>query len=153
MIKVVVPALAALALTAFAVQTNATDDQGADGAGWHLSHEDDMAKLAYGMPNSDQLALMMTCSPGDAEVVIYGDMKPDTPRLVRASMGPHNLDPLSAGDFEESTLPLNDAALRGLVEGRALPVRGEAGEARLTASDDERHMAATFLAYCGSTRA
>lgn len=153
MMKTVVPAVAALALAAFAVQTNATDEQTPAGAGWHLSHEDDMAKLAYGMPNSDQLALMLTCSPGEGQVAVYGDMQPDTPRLARASMGPQAMDPLSGGDFEESFMPLNDPALRGLAEGRALPVRGDAGAARLAATADERHMAATFLAYCGSSRA
>ena len=31
---------------------------------------------------------------------------------------------------------------------------GDSGDITvLTASDDERHMAATFLAYCGSSRA
>ena len=153
MIKIVVPAFAALALTAFAVQTNATDDASPDGAGWHLSHENDMAKLAYGMPNSDQLAVMLTCSPGDGQVAVYGDMKPDTPRLVRASTGPQAMDPLSGGDFEEAFVPLNDPALRGLAQGKALPVRGDTGDARLSATADERHMAATFLAYCRSGRA
>lgn len=152
MIKSLAPAVAALALAAFAVQTNATDDQTPAAAGWHLSHEDDMAKLAYGVANSDQLALMLTCSPGDAQAVVYGDMRPDTPRLIRASIGPRAMDPLSAGDFEESLVPLSDPALHGLARDGAMRVRGEAGAARLTANADERHMASTFLAYCGAHR-
>lgn len=157
MFKVMIPAAACLALVAFAAQTQATDDASATEAapvmGWHVSHEGSTAKLAYGVENSDQLALMMTCAPGDSSAVVYGDVQPDTPRLVRASMGPAPIDPLSDGEAYETRIPLRDANLTRLAAGGGMTVVGDAGRFQLAATQDERQAIAGFLAYCGSSRA
>ena len=153
MFKFAIPAVAALGLISVAAQSRATH-AGAEvtGAamGWHLSHEGPMAKLAYGVATSDQLALMMTCEPGQAQAIVYGDVRPDSPRLVRASTGPMAIDPLSGGLGDEARLPLADPALKSLARSGRLAVEGEAGHFELTADGDERRLIRTFFDYCGT---
>lgn len=160
MFKVLIPAAASIALVAFAARTQPLDSvmqmQAASEApamAWHLSHEASMAKLAYGVANSDQLALMVTCSPGDATAVVYGDVQPASARLIAASQGPAPLDPMSGGDAVETRLSLHDASLTGLASRGSMLVQGEAGRFSLSATSAERRMIAGFLAYCGSSRA
>eukprot|EP01036_Dinobryon_divergens_P054361 gene54361-72643_t len=77
MFKVLIPAVAALGLVAFAAQSRdvapEVDAQGVMAApvmGWSVHHEGALAKLAYGVAHSDQLALMVTCMPGDTTAAV-----------------------------------------------------------------------------------
>ena len=154
MFKFAIPAVVALGLISLAAQTHATPEQPRDpGLGWHVSHEGEMAKLAYGVEDSDQLALMMTCEPGQTTAVIYGDVAPASARLRAASAGPAAIDPLSGDLTEESRLSLRDPAVQALVHNGRMPVVGEAGRSELTATRDERRLIGEFIAYCGSGRA
>lgn len=156
MFKVLIPAAAAIALVAFGARTQpleAATALEAPAMAWHLSHEGPMAKLAYGVANSDQLALMMTCEPGDATAVVYGDVQPASARLQQASLSPAPLDPLSGGEASEARIPLHDASLRGLADRGVLAVNGDAGRFNLSATAEERRMIAGFLSYCGSSQA
>lgn len=154
MFKFAIPAVAALGLIAIAAQSQADNAQVQTGAvapmSWHLSHEGSMAKLAYGMANSDQLALMMTCEPGQAQAVVYGDVQPDSPRLLKASMSAAPIDPLSGGMADETRISLRDPALQELAHSGKLAVQGEAGHFELTAGGDERRLVREFFAYCGT---
>lgn len=157
MFKFAIPAVAALGLIAVAAQSRATDAAPdadvmpvAAPMGWHLSHEGAMAKLAYGVANSDQLALMMTCQPGQAEAIVYGDVQPATPRLVKASLKAEAIDPLDGGLADEARVSLRDPALRKLADSGRLTVEGDAGHFELTAKGDERRLVREFFAYCGS---
>lgn len=157
MFKFAIPAVAALGLIAVAAQSRATDAAPAAGVaptpapmGWHLSHEGAMAKLAYGVANSDQLALMMTCEPGQAQATIYGDVQPASPRLIRASAKAESIDPLSGGLADEARIPLRAPVLQKLADSGKLAVEGEAGHFELTAKGDERRLVRQFFAYCGS---
>lgn len=154
MFKVLVPAVALLGLAAFAARTETpavdTTAQVAPMA-WHLSKEGDMAKLAYGVANSDQLSLMMTCAPGDRAAVVYGDVKPDSPNVIPASYGPTELDPMT-GELE-TRIALNDVALRRFVANGRLRVKGEAGKFDLPADQGELRLVSSFLAHCTSGRA
>ncbi|WP_339931873.1 hypothetical protein [uncultured Brevundimonas sp.] len=155
MFKILVPAVAAMGLVAFAAQTRTpTYDLTATPVtmGWHLSHEGTMAKLAYGVANSDQLALMMTCEPGRSSVVVYGAVQPIAPHLIQAVDRSEELDPLSGGDASEVRIALRDPTLQSLASRGVLRVRGEAGDFDLTAAPAEQRVAANFLAYCGSAR-
>jgi len=165
MFKTLIPAVAALGLVAFAAQTATPPSQIGDGAdvpaslamtqpvmGWSLHHEGAIAKLAYGVENSDQLALMMTCMPGDASAVVYGDVQPQGARLIQTG-GPAALDPLSGGEAEESRISLRDASLRGLADAGRINVTGDAGVFRVTASRQEQQVVGAFLSYCAGTRA
>lgn len=155
MFKFAIPAVAALGLIAVAAQSRATDAAPEAGAaptpmGWHLSHEGAMAKLAYGVANSDQLALMMTCEPGQTQAKVYGDVQPASPRLVKASMKAEAIDPLSGGLADEARIPLQAPVLRKLARSGTLAVEGDAGHFELTARGDERRLVQEFFAYCGS---
>tara|TARA_R110002124_G_scaffold1527_9_gene9206 strand:+ start:1924 stop:2394 length:471 start_codon:yes stop_codon:yes gene_type:complete len=155
MFKILIPAVAAMGLVAFAAQTR-TPTFEAHAApvvmGWHLSHEGTLAKLAYGVENSDQLALMMTCEPGRSTVVVYGAVQPVAPQLIQASDRPAELDPLSGGDASEVRIALRDPTLQSLASRGVLRVRGDAGDFDIRAAADEQRVAADFLAYCGSAR-
>jgi hypothetical protein len=152
MFKFAIPAVAALGLITVAAhsQTTQADAEGGAAApmGWHLTHEGSMAKLAYGVANSDQLALMMTCEPGQAQAIVYGDVQPASPRLHKASMTSAAIDPLSGGLVDEARIPLRDPALLKLARRGKLDVEGDAGHFELTAGGDERRLVSAFLAYC-----
>ncbi|GAA0869194.1 hypothetical protein GCM10009116_10300 [Brevundimonas basaltis] len=154
MFKFAIPAAAALGLIAVAAQSRATDASPEALApapmGWHLTHEGQMAKLAYGVANSDHVALMMTCEPGAAQATVYGDVHPASPRLIHASMKAETIDPLGGGLADEARIPLRDPALRKLADSGKLTVEGEAGHFELTAKGDERRLVNAFFAYCGS---
>jgi hypothetical protein len=154
MFKVLVPAVAALGMVAFAAQSRViapgADDAEAAAMGWSVHHEGAMAKLAYGLPHSDQLALMVTCMPGDATAVVYGDVQIGGARLMQASLV---IDPLSGGDAEETEIALADPALDGLARRGRMTVTGDAGRFQLTADRDERRMVSDFLSYCSPGRA
>jgi hypothetical protein len=155
MLKSIAPAVAALGLAALAGQamTSPTTASGEAAASWHLLHEGSMAKLAYGMADSDQVALMLTCSPGDRTAVVYGDAQPQSPALSLAAAGPQPMDPLSDGEAYEARLPLTDAALTSLARGGRMAVQTEAGAQQLTASRSERRLVQNFLGYCASSHA
>lgn len=152
MLKFAIPAVAALGLIAFAAQSQATNADAQTGAApmaWHLSHEGDLAKLAYGVENSDQLALMMTCEPGEAQAVLYGDVKPAGPRVQKASMRDVAIDPLSGGLADEVRLSVDDPSLKQLAQNGRMAVEGDAGAFELTATPEERKLIDEFFAHCG----
>ncbi|KAK0340745.1 hypothetical protein LTR94_029225 [Friedmanniomyces endolithicus] len=162
MFKLLIPAAASIALVAFAARTQPVDASAASAAfqpaqaammGWHLSYEGSMAKLAYGAADSDQVALMATCSPGDRAAVIYGDAQPVSPRLVQASDVIAPVDPMSQGEAYETRLALADEAFTRLASRGQMKVQDQDGAYQLTASLQERRMIAGFLSYCGSSRA
>lgn len=153
MFKVLVPAVAACALVAFAARTQTVESSPeAPAMAWRLSYEDSLAKLTYGVANSDHLAVMITCVPGESTAVVYGEAQPDSPRLVHASMGPTTLDPLTGGDAYETVIPLQDASLTNLASGGSIRLIGDTGATVLRADRAERRLAADFLTYCGSSR-
>ncbi len=154
MFKIAIPAVAALGLIAFAAQSQTTNldvDTRAVPMGWHLSHEGSLAKLAYGIENSDQLALMMTCRQGEAQAVVYGYVQPASLRLVKASVAAA-IDPLSGDLADETRISLRDPALRQLARSGKLAVEADAGRFELVATDAERRLIGDFFAYCGSDR-
>jgi len=147
--RIMLPALA-LAVAVMATQANisvASKPQEA-GAGWHLLYEGSMAKLAYGFADSDQVALMLTCSPGDRKLALFGDVEPDTPRLQPVSLGPAAIDPLSQGTAWEMHLAMDDEVLAGLAYEGVMPVRSEGETLTLTANRAEQKMVRDFLGYC-----
>jgi len=154
MLKTTIPAFAALGLIAFAAQSQAThaDDQ-ADVAtmGWHLSHEGSLAKLAYGVENSDHLGVMMTCERGAALATVYGDVQLANPRLIRVPTA-MAIDPLSGELSDAKRISVRDPALQQLALTGKLAVETEAGGLSVLASTAERSLIGEFFAYCGSGR-
>lgn len=154
MFKFAIPAVAALGLIAAAAHSQATDavDASAPAMSWHLSHEGAMAKLAYGVANSDHLALMVTCRPGRTQATVYGDVQPASPRLVKTS-AETAIDPLSGGLADESRIALSDPTLQKLLRRGTLDVEGDAGHFELTANGDDHRVIQKFFAYCGTDAA
>ena len=157
MFKILVPAVAALGLVAFAAQSSdVAPEVEADGVmampvmEWSVHHEGALAKLAYGVANSDQLALMVTCMPGDAAAEVYGDVQIEGARLSQASL---SIDPLSGGDADQTLIPVTDPALAGLARDGRMTVVGDAGRFQLAANPQERRVVRDFLAYCSPGRA
>ena len=103
MFKILVPAVAAIGLVALAAKTQAVASEDTTAVtqsiaaepvlGWYVSYEGSMAKLAYGVANSDQLSMMVTCAPGDRSAVIYGDVVPASPHIIQASTGGEAMRP------------------------------------------------------------
>lgn len=155
MLKVLVPAVALLGLftvVARPAEVPVVVQHDAAPMGWHLHHEGSLAKLAYGVANSDQLAMMLTCAPGDAEAVVYGDVQPVAARATRVANTVARPDPLSAGEAFETRISLNDPALTGLAEHGRMRVESPIGGRGLRADADERRLIADFLGYCGADR-
>lgn len=155
MFKIAIPAVAALGLIAFAAQSQATNadiQTGLAPMGWHLSREGSLSKLAYGVGNSDQLALMMTCERGQARATVYGDVQPALSRRVKASKATA-IDPLGGALADEARISVRDPALQRWVRTGKLAVEAEAGAFELSANPVERRLIGDFFAYCGSTRA
>lgn len=153
MFKVLIPAVACIALVAVSARTQTHDAAPAAPAmAWRLDHEGPMAKLTYGAANSDHLAVMITCEPGQGVAVFYGVARPDSPRLVHASNTPAPIDPLSNGAAYETPVALDDPSLTGLARRGSLRLIGDEGSVVLTADDADRRLASDMLAYCGSSR-
>ncbi len=155
MFKVLVPAVAALGLIAFAAQSQTSAPE-VDATmttpvmSWSVHHEGALAKLAYGVANSDQLALMVTCMPGDATAAVYGDVQIDGASLTQASL---RVDPLSGGEAEETRIAVNSPSLASLASHGRMTVVGDAGRFQLAATGEERRVVSDFLAYCSAGRA
>ncbi len=158
MFKVLIPAIAALGFVAVAAQSTVAAPEAqaqleTPVMGWSVHYEGALAKLAYGVPNSDQLALMVTCMPGNATAAVYGDVRPQAARLMRTAMTSSAIDPLSGGDAEEFLMPANDPSLLSLAERGRMTVVGDAGVFHIAANAQERRVARDFLAYCSPGRA
>ncbi|HEV7353838.1 MAG TPA: hypothetical protein VGN74_11995 [Brevundimonas sp.] len=152
MFRFLIPATAILATLALAGRTEPQTVDGATPMQWTLTHEGDLAKLAYGVPNSDHLAVMLTCSPGEA-VNAWGPVRPDSPALMRAAMAPAPIDPLSGELLLDLRLASDDPALISLARGDGLPVVNDDDvRARIPAGPEGRRLAAAFLGHCASAR-
>ncbi len=111
--------------------------------GWSL-HEtpEEGAKLAYGAPNSDNVALMMTCRPASGEVLVSTNALQPAPAIVLKSGKTETALPATAtpsmgeGHFLEAGAKANDPVLASfartgditLVQGKdqlKLPARGD----------------------------
>lgn len=127
--------------------------------GWHLLHEGERAKLAYGVANSDQIALMMSCAPGDGAVEVFGVVHPDTPRLTLAADaetteldGAPEVDPITGAMAVETRAPIADPVLQRFKRGGDLAVVGRGERKALGASGEERRRIADFFAHCDRAR-
>jgi hypothetical protein len=152
MFRTLIPATALLATLAFAARTETQTTPDATPMAWTLTHEGDMAKLAYGVPRSDHLAVMLTCAPG-GHVEVYGSVRPDSPALQQASATAAPIDPLSGELLEDIRLPATDRTLARMASGPGLAVLNEQDEMRvIPVNATERRLARSFLAHCASTR-
>lgn len=104
-------------------------------AGWHLLHEGDRAKLAYGLANSDQILVMFSCAAGDETVEVFGLAAPEADEVVLTSASLRSpiavepvFDPISGSTAIETTLPVEAEALEGFRESGRLTLAADTGE-------------------------
>lgn len=155
MFKVLIPAVATLGLVAFAAQSHSEPALAAAPAdeavlAWHLSHEGDMAKLAYGVAHSDQIVIMLTCQPGAAQAQAFGVV---TPAGAAVDAGPTPVDPLTGLAMADVAVDMSSSAMLVLKNDGSLPVVGEAGRAELPVTAGEKAVIDGFFAHCGTTSA
>lgn len=88
--------------------------------GWHLVHEGDRAKLAYGVANTDQVLVMFSCAAGEPMVEVFGLAAPETDsiRFTSATLTtdvgvePEH-DPISGSAMIDTEIPTSAHALQG----------------------------------------
>ena len=104
-------------------------------AGWHLLHEGDRAKLAYGIANSDQILVMLSCAAGDQTVEVFGLAAPEADEVVLTSASltspidvRPSYDPISGASAIETTLPIQAAALEGFRATGRLTLAADTGD-------------------------
>lgn len=104
-------------------------------AGWHLLHEGDRAKLAYGIANSDQILVMLSCAAGDETVEVFGIAAPEADEVVLTSASLSSpidvrptFDPISGATAIETTLPVGADALEGFRATGRLTLAADTGE-------------------------
>lgn len=155
MLKIALPAVAAIGLVAFAAQTMATDASTApeviEGMGWHVNYDGHEARLFYGVANSDQLAVMMSCRVGKGEIVTMGAVQPVAARSA-GSVEP-DIDPLSGDLIEMRALSADDPAMTRLAHRGRLDVEGDTRRFDLAATPGERQSISAFLDDCGTRSA
>lgn len=154
MLRVLVPGVLALGLATTAAQTQSTplDEATGQPVAWHLSHDGALAKLAYGASNSDDLALMVTCSAGETDVAIYGDVMPIGVTSQTGSR-PFSPDPLSGGEASEENVALSEVGLGELSRKGRMTVIADERIYQLAATRQERRVVDRFLAYCRTGQA
>ena len=140
MFKILIPAVAALGLVAHAAQSyTAEDGVGAapimlvaetpveaapatPAMDWHFHTEGDTAKLAYGVANSDQLVLMLVCTPGEDKVSTLGSVRAEAETATGQTS---YTDPMTGGILHESEIDKRDTALADdVIEPQRAPLAG-----------------------------
>lgn len=167
MLKILIPAVAALGLVAHAAQSY-TAEEGvaptlldsvatapveiappAPALDWHFHKEGDTAKLAYGVANSDQLVLMLTCTAGDDKVATLGSVRAVA---ETASDEQSYEDPMTGGVLHEAAIDKADSALNALAATGTMTVETANGMTALGTSSSDKAAVKAFFASCGTPR-
>lgn len=167
MLKILIPAVAALGLVAHAAQSY-TAEEGvaptlldsvatapveiappAPALDWHFHKEGDTAKLAYGVANSDQLVLMLTCTAGDDKVSALGSVRAVA---ETASDEQSYEDPMTGGVLHEAAIDKADSALNALAATGTMTVETANGMTALGTSASDKAAVKAFFASCGTPR-
>jgi hypothetical protein len=144
--------LCALLAACAAAACATTYDAAADNVQWFYSTEDGEAKLVYGVPESDNIAIMLDCRPGSGRVGAYrGGLGPGE-GIVLASggrsvtlHGESGKDELSDGVYVDAETPSSTGVLQDFRRSGRISVNGEA----LHATPAERAQIEQFFATCG----
>ena len=158
MFKVLIPALGLLGLVT--VGARAPSAAEAQPMGWHLTYEGPVAKLAYGVANSDQLVLMLACDAGSDAAYVWGAVEPQASSVVLAANGvatraePREvIDAMTGAPAMETVVSMRDPAMRAFTRTGALTVTGDAGEFNMPADHDEKALIAQFSDHCAAQHA
>jgi hypothetical protein len=153
MLRFVLPGLAVLAL--WGCGKGAPRQFPPDRPVWSTTIEVGRARLSYGLPNGDMVALAFECAPRSGRVTVTGPLQPGASRFVLASgtaireiKGKSAQDPEAGLDIVSAAAEARDAVLAAFARtGRLLRV-DPGGVTALTASDAERARVQGFLDRC-----
>lgn len=164
MLKILIPAVASLGLIAHAAQSYTAEDGAAalpvtspvglapvaPAMDWHFHAEGDTAKLAWGVANSDQLVLMLSCKVGEDSVVALGSVR----ALADSATGEASfIDPMSGETLHEARIDRNDTALSDLAATGRISAFSARGKVAVGSETGDRAAIGRFLASCGSAPA
>ena len=125
--------------------------------GWSL-HEtpEEGAKLAYGAPNSDNVALMLSCQPASGQVLVSTNSVAASPAIVLKSGKTETALPATAtpsmgeGHFLEAGARANDPVLASFARtGDITLVQGK-DSMKLSANGGDRPQISKFFATCAA---
>lgn len=140
-------------LAGCAHQTPAPD---ASGMAWSLNETStEGVKLAYGVPNSDMVLVMMTCRPSSGEVALLQAVGPDMPAAITLTSGGTQArfsgeasPSMGDGAFVEAMAPADNPALARFARTGDLAVRNEGRSHPLPATSADRDRIAAFFRSC-----
>ncbi|WP_369058917.1 hypothetical protein ABOZ73_14860 [Caulobacter sp. 73W] len=134
-------------------------DRGETAAGYswiYLENQSEGAKLAYGLPNSDAILLMMTCKPGSRTVdlsMISADKKPEFILISRKTqervVGRSVPDMMSGAQLIEASSRADGAALSSFDRTGDLAVVNQGRRFNLKAGKNDRADVTQFFRSCG----
>lgn len=125
------------------------------GMAWSLHQTpEEGAKLAYGAPNSDNVALMLSCQPASGQVLVSTASVAAAPAIVLKSGKTETALPATAtpsmgdGHFLEAGARANDPVLASFARtGDITLVQGK-DRVKLSARGDDRPQIDKFFATC-----
>ncbi|MFW2343604.1 hypothetical protein [Brevundimonas sp.] len=168
MFKILIPAVAALGLVAHAAQSYTAEDgvtaapviaaaatsvdaaPSAPAMDWHFHSEGDTAKLAYGVANSDQLVLMLTCQTGQDMISALGSVRTEAETATEQTS---YRDPMTGGILHEAEINRHDAALADLAATGKMTVVSDQGKVAIGSDATDQEAVKAFFASCGSAPA
>ncbi|RYF95098.1 MAG: hypothetical protein EON95_02800 [Caulobacteraceae bacterium] len=129
----------------------------ASGMAWSL-HEtpEEGAKLAYGAPNSDNVALMLTCQPASGDVRVSTSALQPTPAIVLKSGRTESALPATAtpsmgeGHFLEAGAKANDPVLASFARTGDITLMQGKDRMKLSANSGDRPQISKFFATCAA---
>jgi hypothetical protein len=140
-------------LAACAHQTPAPDPSG---MAWTLNETpSEGVKLAYGLPDSDMVLVMMTCRPSSGDVVLLQAVGPDAPAAIALASGAAEArfageasPSMGDGAFVEAMARADDPALARFARTGDLALRDGGRTHALPASSADRDRIAAFFRSC-----
>lgn len=157
MLRFLVPGLAVVALCACSSGQNGGRRQvPPDRPAWSASVSDGRARLAYGLPDSDAVALILDCMPHSGLITVTGPLAPGASHLVlvsgqavaRIADAAKQLDPEAGVEVVSGGADPHDAALAAFARTGRLARMDRDRATELPASAPERSLVRTFLDRC-----
>lgn len=156
MLRLLLSGLALSALWACSRGENGGDRQmPPDRPSWVTVVEDGGARLAFGMPNSDEVALTLGCKPHAGRLTVTGPLEPGSSKLVLVSdgaraeiTGPARPDPESGLNMITGAAGPRDAAFAAFARTGRLARADPSGTTALPALGRAQGMVRAFLDHC-----
>ena len=144
--------VAAVAACAAPPRTEPVADPAADAREWFYAREDGRASLLYGTPQSDDVAISMSCSEGAGRVTLaQGGLRAGGGIDIASGgardilRGPGQPDELNGGVFMEAQASTDHVVLQAF---RRTGTLSTGGSEALTATAAERASIEQFFAAC-----